>query len=84
MSWTFDCGRIKLAREARGITQLQLAQDIGIYVQRVSDWECGNSKPSQDSLGKICNALQTPPQFFYVQTGKNGNVGNDGEYKEAA
>lgn len=72
--WQFDCSRIALARQSRDMTQAELAHYLGITTQQLSAWETGNVKPGQESLEKICNALKTPPKFFYV---KCGNAGND-------
>lgn len=67
MAWSFDCERIRTAREARDVTQSILAEKAGITVQQLSAWENGVVAPGQDSLMKICNALDVPPKFFYVQ-----------------
>lgn len=74
MMWRFDGKRIAIAREASDVTQEQLAAMAGITQNQISQWELGEVKPGQDSLMKICNALKTPPRFFFVQSGNNGNV----------
>lgn len=65
--WMFDVDRLKLAREMKDLTQSQLAEKIGVQPQQVSSWEQGRVLPGQDSLVKICNALQCPPKFFFTQ-----------------
>lgn len=74
MEWQFEKERIALAREANGVTQEALSKMTGITQTQISAWETGEVKPGQDSMMKICNALKTPPQFFYVLSGKNGNI----------
>jgi len=74
MEWQFVGSRITLAREANNLTQIELAKIIGATQQQLSMWESGEIKPGQDSLMKICNAIKTPPRFFFVQSGQNGNV----------
>jgi len=74
MDWQFEGSRIALAREANNLTQIELAKIIGATQQQLSMWESGEIKPGQDSLVKICNAMRTPPRFFFVQSGQNGNV----------
>jgi len=49
--------RIKRAREARGISQLGLAKQVGVPFQRVSEWERGVVSPSARYLRAIANAL---------------------------
>lgn len=72
MEWEFDCSRIAIAREAKDMNQNQLATAIGATQSQVSQWESGEVIPGQIVLTKICNALGTPPRFFYVQRAKNG------------
>lgn len=69
--WVFDVDRLKLAREMKDLTQAQLAERIGVQSQQVSAWELGKVLPGQDSLTKICNALQCPPKFFFTQAVAN-------------
>ena len=72
MDWRFSGERIKLAREANGISQEQLAVMAGTSQTQLSQWERGEVKPGQDSLMKVCNALKTPPRFFFVQDQSEG------------
>lgn len=71
MVWTFEPERIVLAREANGVSQSKLAEMIGCTPQQLSAWELGKNSPNQESLAKICNALNAPPKFFYVQAAKH-------------
>lgn len=68
MAWDFRSDRIRTAREARDLTQSQVAAIMGITIQQLSAWETGVVKPGQDSLVKLCNALECPPKFFYVDS----------------
>lgn len=68
MAWKFDHERIKVARDVKDMTQAVLAEKAGITVQQLSVWEGGSVTPGQDSLLKICNALECPPKFFFVQS----------------
>lgn len=80
IDWSFSGARITTAREARGRSVLELAKAIDVSTQQVEQWEQGDVKPGQASFVKICNALQTPPAFFFVQGGNFGNIGNgDGQ-----
>ena len=53
--------RIKLLREASKLSQVQLAQKIGVTKQTISNWENDNILPSVEMLIKVCN-------FFNVST----------------
>lgn len=50
--------RIRSAREAKGLTQAQLAEKVGnIKSSVVSMWENGNSRPDLDRFSRLCAAL---------------------------
>lgn len=48
-------------REELGISQKQLAQQIGVSNGRVSNWEQGLNRPDADMLAKLCTALNVSP-----------------------
>ena len=57
--------RIRELRKARGMTQGQLADILGIEQKHVSLIELGRSYPSLDRLALIAEALQVPlPDLF--------------------
>ena len=49
--------RIEQARIDQNMTQLQLADMLGVSYQAVSNWERGNSMPDISKLADLCNAL---------------------------
>jgi len=51
--------RIRRAREAKGWTQWQLADELGLSQPTISDWEAGAIAPSFDNLPKLAKALDT-------------------------
>ena len=53
------------AREARGMTQGQLARLSGIKRQHLSDWERGVHEPRPRSLRRIAQVLDLPFGYFY-------------------
>lgn len=50
--------RIRQARIERNMTQMQLADQLGISYQAVSNWERGNSMPDISKLEELCGILQ--------------------------
>lgn len=44
-------------RKARGLTQEQLAEAVGVARQTVSKWETGETVPDAESLGKLASVL---------------------------
>lgn len=55
---------LKVAREARGWTQAELATRSGIRQGSVSKYEKGVTVPSNDQLGLLAGALGYPESFF--------------------
>ena len=49
--------RIKQARIDRNMTQMNLADAMGVSFQAVSNWERGNSMPDISKLADLCAAL---------------------------
>lgn len=53
--------RIRKYREARKMSQRELAQLIGVSNGRVSNWEQGLNRPDADMIADICRALAVSP-----------------------
>lgn len=53
--------RIRKFREELGISQKQLAEQIGVSNSRISNWEQGINRPDADILVKLCTALNVSP-----------------------
>ena len=49
--------KIKTARTEKNMTQMDLADAMGISYQAVSNWERGNSMPDISKLPELCNIL---------------------------
>ena len=56
--------RIRKYREERGMSQMKLAQLIGVSNSRVSNWEQGVNRPDADILADICRALEVSPSVM--------------------
>lgn len=53
--------RIRKFREARNLSQKELAQMIGVSNSRVSNWEQGINRPDADIIVSLCHALTVSP-----------------------
>ena len=60
--------RIRLARRAAGLSQSQLALELGVQRSAVSHWEAQRGKPSMNHLRQL--ALLTGVQFEWIATGR--------------
>jgi Zn-dependent peptidase ImmA (M78 family)/transcriptional regulator with XRE-family HTH domain len=60
----FRAGMVTLAREARGLSQTDLAKRIGVRQGTVSKIENGQLAPEDDLILKLAGALSVPQSFF--------------------
>ena len=63
-------GRIKAARELRGLTQRQVVERMGadaISAPALSQIESGKLRPSEATIPVLAEALEVPSSFFRVQ-----------------
>ncbi|WP_017814491.1 helix-turn-helix domain-containing protein [Paenibacillus shenyangensis] len=58
-------GRIRNARMARGMTITDLAEQLFITKQALSQYELGHSSPSGEVFMKIVNTLKFPTSYFF-------------------
>ena len=59
---------IRNARKSLGLTQRQLADQIGVSNTSVSNWEKGLSRPDADLIQKLCAVLHLQPNDIYGTT----------------
>ena len=57
----FDGQRLRRARQAAGLTQLQLSEALGVHETHVTNWERGERVPRVDRLGKLAQVLRVKP-----------------------
>lgn len=60
--------RLKDARDLRGLSQLDLAQEAGLQPSAVSHFETGNRKPSFDNLRLLADALHVSTDYLLGRT----------------
>ncbi len=63
--------RLKELRQAKGITQVELAERAEIDQARISRLECGEGRTiGLDALARLCKALKCQPGDLLVLVGK--------------
>lgn len=60
---------IKAARKQAGLTQMELAEKLGIPYQSVGQWERDVRNPKYESLRRIADALNTSVSYLLGQDG---------------
>ena len=51
------CDNIRNSRKNKNMTQKELAEQLGVSHNTISDWESGNHKPDADSIMLLCLSL---------------------------
>jgi transcriptional regulator with XRE-family HTH domain len=59
---------IKVARALSGLTQQQLAENIGISFQQIQKYEKGTNRVSASTLLKIAEIMEVAPESFFAGT----------------
>jgi len=57
--------RVRRRRRLLGLTQLQLAQMVGVRFQQVQKYECGANRMSASRVWQLAMALAVPVTYFY-------------------
>lgn len=57
--------RVRRRRRLLGLTQLKLAQMVGVRFQQVQKYECGANRMSASRVWQLAMALEVPVAYFY-------------------
>ena len=68
--------KIKIAMLDSGLNQTQLAKEIGISRQSLSEWLSSCENPKLENIKKIAKATNKPVNYFFEQNGENIANGN--------
>jgi transcriptional regulator with XRE-family HTH domain len=61
----FNHHMMTLARDSRGLTQADLAAELGVMQGTLSKYETGSQQPPAEFVGELSSALGYPNAFFY-------------------
>ena len=70
----FRGGRLAQAREARGLTQVALAELVGRNSSSISRWEKGEQSPEPQALAALATELEVPVAFFLRPVGEDDSA----------
>lgn len=65
MNKTIIADRIRTARNERHMTQIRLAEALGVSKGTVAMWEAEKRQPGTDMIVKICRTLDVPVGFLF-------------------
>lgn len=57
--------RLRRRRRLLGLTQQQLASQVGVRFQQIQKYECGANRLGAARLWELAEVLQTPISYFY-------------------
>jgi transcriptional regulator with XRE-family HTH domain len=57
--------RLRQAREKKGLTQVQLANMLGVKGNSISDWENDKNRPHMDTIELIMGVLEVDANTLY-------------------
>ena len=63
--------RLRRRRRLLGMTQQELASQVGVRFQQIQKYECGANRISAARLWELAEALQTPVSYFYDGAGES-------------
>lgn len=66
--------RLRRRRRLLGLTQQQLAVQVGVRFQQIQKYECGANRISAARLWELAEALQAPISYFYDGLGEAAEV----------
>lgn len=69
--------RMSKRRKELGLKQYQVCEMIDVNYKYISNLETGRSAPSLEVIMRLCEALQTTPDYFLVGSDKNDNLISD-------
>ena len=67
--------KIKAARKAKNLTQLDLSKILGVTNTTVSNWEQGINKPDIDTIEQLCGILEVSPRYFFTKKAPPAGAG---------
>lgn len=57
--------KLRDARKAKGYTQNELANLMGVKNNTISDWERGITEPDIDQINQLCSFLDVEPNWLF-------------------
>ena len=65
--------RLRELRRARLLTQKELAEQVGVWLQTVQTWESGERQPRPSAMRKLCVVLGVTPAELLAALDTDGD-----------
>ena len=69
--------RLRRRRRLLGMTQQDLASQVGVRFQQIQKYECGANRVSASRLFELAESLDVPVQYFYEGLSRRDQVDSD-------
>lgn len=66
------CQRLKELRDSSGLTQVKLAEQLGVVQQTVAKWEKGTASPDPDTLVLIADIFGVSADYLLGRSDSKG------------
>ncbi|MEM6355304.1 MAG: helix-turn-helix transcriptional regulator [Pseudomonadota bacterium] len=74
--------RVALAREAQGLSQAQLARQLGLRLETVQNWEGDRSEPRANKLQMLAGFLNVSMVWLMTGEGEGGPAYEPGDMSD--
>ncbi len=76
--------RLRRRRRLLGMTQQDLASQVGVRFQQIQKYECGANRVTASRLFELSKAMNVSVQYFFdgIQVENAPNAANDAEHME--
>ena len=66
--------KLSALRKQHSMTQMELAEKLGVSRQAISKWECGSAEPSADNLVAIGKLFEIPVEALAEESPQLGQA----------
>lgn len=71
--------KLATLRKSKGLSQLELAEEINVSRQAISRWEVGSAIPSTNNLKSLSDIYSVPMEYFLAENAELGLESNEVE-----
>ena len=73
--------RLKMLRNEKNMTQLELAKKMGVSRSKVASWETGERIPSAEETEFLLRFFAVPAEYFYGLGNNRYNINTEGIFE---